>query len=78
MIGDQAAFQCSHTGSRSMSGALHLFTNRRRKTAKVLHFDGTGLRLYAKRLARGRFAPLWDDGGASAGEQRDDDMRIPG
>ncbi len=31
-----------------LSGALYLFTNRRRTTAKVLHFDGTGLGLYIK------------------------------
>lgn len=48
-----------------LSGALYLFTNRRRTTAKVLHFDGTGLGLYIKRLARGRFASLWDDSAAS-------------
>ena len=29
--------------------------------AKVLHFDGTGLCVYAKRLERGRFAALWRD-----------------
>lgn len=52
-------------GKDPLSGALYLFTNRRRTTAKVLHFDGTGLGLYAKRLARGRFAPLWDDDRAS-------------
>ena len=44
-----------------LSGALYLFTNRRRTTAKVLHFDGTGLALYIKRLARGRFAALWSE-----------------
>ena len=44
-----------------LSGALYLFTNRRRTTAKVLQFDGTGLGLYIKRLARGRFAVLWDE-----------------
>lgn len=44
-----------------LSGALYLFTNRRRTTAKVLHFDGSGLGLYIKRLARGRFAALWGD-----------------
>jgi transposase len=44
-----------------LSGALYLFTNRRRTTAKVLHFDGSGLGLYIKRLARGRFAALWTD-----------------
>ena len=44
-----------------LSGALYLFTNQRRTTAKVLHFDGTGLGLYIKKLARGRFAALWHD-----------------
>ena len=47
-------------GRDPLSGALYLFTNRRRTTAKVLQFDGTGLALYIKRLARGRFAALWD------------------
>jgi transposase len=37
-----------------------LFTNRRRTTAKVLHFDGTGMCLYQKRLEQGQFAPLWE------------------
>lgn len=47
-------------GQDPLSGALYLFTNRRRTTAKVLQFDGTGLALYIKRLARGRFAALWE------------------
>ena len=33
--------------------------HRDRVRAKVLHFDGTGLCVYAKRLERGRFASLW-------------------
>lgn len=45
-----------------LSGDLYLFTNRTRKRAKVLHWDGTGLCVYAKRLERrGRFACLWRD-----------------
>jgi len=50
-----------------LSGDLYLFTNRHRKRAKVLHWDGTGLCVYAKRLEkRGRFACLWRPGtGAS-------------
>jgi transposase len=36
-----------------------LFLSRDRVRAKVLHFDGTGLCIYAKRLERGRFAALW-------------------
>lgn len=47
-------------GRDPLSGALFLFTNRRRTHAKILWFDGTGLCLYAKRLEKGRFAPLWE------------------
>lgn len=48
-----------------MSGAYFLFVNRRRTSCKVLHWDGTGLCLYCKRLSQGQFAKLWragDDG----------------
>jgi transposase len=45
-----------------VSGALFLFTNARRTTAKVLYWDGTGLCILSKRLARGRFAALWRHG----------------
>src|SRR5690242_11444607 len=41
-----------------LSGALFLFTNKTRTRAKVLHFDGTGLCIFAKRLERGRFVAL--------------------
>jgi transposase len=53
-------------GKDPLSGALYLFTNRRRTTAKVLQFDGTGLTLYIKRLARGRFAALWEGDATTA------------
>ena len=43
-----------------LCGALFLFTNKLRTRAKVLHFDGSGLCIYAKRLERGRFAALWN------------------
>ena len=49
-----------------LSGDLYLFVNRRRKRAKVLLWDGTGLCLYAKRLERGCFAALWKSAGGSA------------
>lgn len=40
-------------------GDLYLFVNRRRTSAKVLLWDGTGLCVYAKRLAKNRFSHLW-------------------
>ena len=44
-------------------GDLFLFVNRRRTSAKVLLWDGSGLCIYAKKLAprRGRFTRLWKD-----------------
>lgn len=47
-------------GHDPLSGALFLFTNRRRTHAKILWFDGSGMCLYAKRLEKGRFAALWE------------------
>ncbi len=47
-------------GRDPLSGDLFLFVSRNRQRAKVLVWDGTGLCVYAKRLERGRFAPLWD------------------
>jgi transposase len=49
-------------GRDPLSGDFYVFTNRTRKRAKVLLWDGTGLCIYAKRLERGRFACLWRDG----------------
>ena len=45
-----------------LSGDLSLFVNRRRQRSKVLHWDGTGLGVYAKRLGKGLFACLWREG----------------
>ena len=44
-----------------LAGDVFLFVSRDRVRAKALHFDGTGLCVYAKRLERGRFAALWRD-----------------
>lgn len=46
-----------------LGGELFLFVNRRRDACKVLVWDGTGLCIFQKRLARGRFAALWRDDG---------------
>lgn len=37
------------------AGALFVFTNKRRRLIKVLHFDGTGCWLMTKRLEGGTF-----------------------
>jgi transposase len=42
-----------------LDGDVFLFVSKDRVRAKALHFDGTGLTIYAKRLERGRFAPVW-------------------
>lgn len=47
-------------GEDLLSGSLFLFVSRDRKRAKVLYFDGTGLCLFAKRLEKGKFAPVCD------------------
>jgi transposase len=46
-------------GRELLSGDVFLFVGRKRKRAKALFFDGTGLCLYAKRLERGHFAAVW-------------------
>jgi len=47
-------------GHDLVAGDVFLFISRNRRSAKVLLWDGTGLCLVCKRLARGRFTPLWE------------------
>lgn len=46
-----------------LSGDCYLFVNRRRKSCKVLLYDGTGLCIFMKRLGQKRSAELWREGG---------------
>jgi transposase len=50
-------------GRDVLSGELYLFINKKRRRAKVLYFDGTGLCLLAKRLETGSFAAPWERSG---------------
>lgn len=55
-----AALVKQQLGHDPLSGNFYLFVARNRVRAKVLLWDGTGLCVYAKRLERGRFTPLWE------------------
>ncbi len=55
-----AALVRNELGKDPTSGALFLFTNKRRTLAKALWFDGSGLCVLSKKLERGRFAALWE------------------
>jgi transposase len=48
-------------GRDPMSGDLFLFVSVSRKLCKVLVWDGSGLCIFQKRLARGTYAKLWRD-----------------
>ncbi len=57
-----SALVMNELGRDPLSGDLYLFVSRNRIRAKVLHWDGTGLCVYAKRLEKGKFACLWSGG----------------
>jgi len=42
-------------GGDPCSGSLYVFSNRSRTIVKMLHWDGTGLCIHAKRLEKGTF-----------------------
>lgn len=48
-----------------LDGAVFVFVGRDRRRAKVLFWDGTGLCVLAKRLAKGRFAAPWETSGTT-------------
>ena len=54
-----AALVTQELGRDPLSGDLFLFVGARCRSAKVLLWDGTGLCVFSKRLARGRFAAPW-------------------
>jgi transposase len=57
---DSLAFLVTEQMGRDvLAGEMFLFVSRDRRKARVLFYDGTGLCLYCKRLARGQFSPPW-------------------
>jgi len=63
-------------GLDPLCGDCFLFTNRRRTSAKVLVYDGTGLCIYMKRLEGRRFAALWRDGQGEALEMTTSELAL--
>ena len=47
-------------GHDVVAGDAFVFVGKRRRRAKVLWFDGTGLCRLAKRIEKGRFAAVWE------------------
>ena len=54
-----AAIVSHQMGKDLLEGDLFLFIAKNQKSIKILRWDGSGLCLYCKRIARGRFPPVW-------------------
>ena len=54
-----SAMVTQQLGRDVLTGDLFVFINKKRRRAKVLFWDGTGLCLFAKRLEKGLFAAPW-------------------
>ena len=59
-----------------LSGALFLFTNRRRDRMKVLYWDGDGLAIWYRRLEQGTFQIPAVDMGLKTLEMRSDEFTM--
>ena len=59
-----------------LGGDCFLFVSKNRTSAKVLLWDGTGLCIYSKRLAQGRFAALWGQPGSPALEMTNTELSL--
>ena len=53
-------------GKDVMVGDIFVFVGRRRRTAKALWWDGTGMVLLSKRIAKGKFAAPWEAAGTDS------------
>jgi len=53
------ALVTSALGGDLLGGDVFVFVGRDRRRAKALHWDGTGMCIYQKRLSKGRFAAPW-------------------
>ena len=54
------------TSKDVMVGDIFVPVGRRRRTAKALWWDGTGMVLLSKRLAKGKFAAPWEARGSDS------------
>lgn len=54
-----AALVTGAMGHDVLSGDVFVFVGRDRRRAKALHWDGTGICIYQKRLSKGRFSAPW-------------------